>query len=438
VNAFQTAHNSAKTAADVKLKPILQLQDEYINVPLEVNQWRNSKLLQSKFTNYDYAVTPSTFVYPSKEQAINLTAPSTSFSAAVVSGSTISKDSKYEDESFYTFNAGNPVQGLGRDGVAKSYIWDYNNTLPIAQAINANSNEIFFSSFEEGGWNTNMQYDNTFAHCGDKAGKIVKTTAGELTSLSTSWLNVSLTAPTKYHYSGWVYSNGPSGQFYLYMKRSGETGAFTYVDNIQTTVTNKWVYLEKDFSVPADVVQLNIRCDNNGGGTVWFDDVRLYPSDAQMTTYTYDPLKGVTSQTDINNRGTFYEYDALGRLSVVRDQDNNVIKKVCYNYAGQASNCSVAGQPVYITLTNLSGISGFVATYTNVANNAQTTFNIPTTGSATVSLLPGTYKLLVNRTAGNTNYIYTACSISANAGTTTNNINVNEISCNALTVDSIF
>lgn len=59
-----------------------------------------------------------------------------------------------------------------------------------------------------------------------------------------------------------------------------------------------------------------------------------------VTTYTYAPLIGMTSQTDVNNRTTYYEYDNLGRLSVVRDKDQNIIKKYCYNYAGQPVNCT--------------------------------------------------------------------------------------------------
>jgi hypothetical protein len=70
------------------------------------------------------------------------------------------------------------------------------------------------------------------------------------------------------------------------------------------------------------------------------DDIRIFPADAQMTTYTYDPLIGMTSQWDPNNKVVYYEYDALRRLSLIRDQDRNIIKKYCYNYAGQVENCN--------------------------------------------------------------------------------------------------
>ncbi|WP_419699070.1 hypothetical protein [Mucilaginibacter sp. NFX135] len=65
------------------------------------------------------------------------------------------------------------------------------------------------------------------------------------------------------------------------------------------------------------------------------DDVRFYPSDAQMTTYTYDPLVGMTSMTDPKNETTTYEYDSLQRLKIVRDKDGNIVKQTNYHYQGQ-------------------------------------------------------------------------------------------------------
>lgn len=62
---------------------------------------------------------------------------------------------------------------------------------------------------------------------------------------------------------------------------------------------------------------------------------------AIVTTYTYKPLVGMSSQTDANGKTIFYYYDAYGRLQLIRDQDGKVLKKICYNFAGQVTDCSI-------------------------------------------------------------------------------------------------
>ncbi|WP_337968752.1 hypothetical protein [uncultured Flavobacterium sp.] len=59
-----------------------------------------------------------------------------------------------------------------------------------------------------------------------------------------------------------------------------------------------------------------------------------------VSTYTYNPLVGVTSITDPKGISTYYEYDYLGRLKFVKDKDQNVLQKYCYNYKGQQTDCT--------------------------------------------------------------------------------------------------
>lgn len=65
----------------------------------------------------------------------------------------------------------------------------------------------------------------------------------------------------------------------------------------------------------------------------------LAGTNAQVNTYTYSPQHGISSEVDASGKTSYYEYDGFGRLSVVRDRDRNVIRKYCYNYAGQPENC---------------------------------------------------------------------------------------------------
>lgn len=64
------------------------------------------------------------------------------------------------------------------------------------------------------------------------------------------------------------------------------------------------------------------------------DELRLYPQGAQMATCTYNPLVGISSACDVNNRITYYEYDGFNRLMDVRDQDGNIIRTIEYHYKG--------------------------------------------------------------------------------------------------------
>jgi YD repeat-containing protein len=58
----------------------------------------------------------------------------------------------------------------------------------------------------------------------------------------------------------------------------------------------------------------------------------LQASNAFITTYTYKPLVGIATETDTNNKTTFYEYDDFGRLKCARDQNKNIIKVYDYQY----------------------------------------------------------------------------------------------------------
>lgn len=46
-----------------------------------------------------------------------------------------------------------------------------------------------------------------------------------------------------------------------------------------------------------------------------------------VTVYTHKPLLGVSSITEPNRRKTFYDYDAAGRLSLIKDEAGNILKK---------------------------------------------------------------------------------------------------------------
>jgi hypothetical protein len=67
------------------------------------------------------------------------------------------------------------------------------------------------------------------------------------------------------------------------------------------------------------------------GGTA-IDNVRVYPSDARMKSYTYNPVIGISSVIDENGTVLIYEYDSFGRLSYIKNEQGGIEKQYSYNY----------------------------------------------------------------------------------------------------------
>jgi len=53
---------------------------------------------------------------------------------------------------------------------------------------------------------------------------------------------------------------------------------------------------------------------------------------AQVTTYTYKPLIGISTMTDPRGITIYYEYDDFGRLKTVKDENNKIINDYDYHY----------------------------------------------------------------------------------------------------------
>ena len=67
---------------------------------------------------------------------------------------------------------------------------------------------------------------------------------------------------------------------------------------------------------------------------------------AMVTTYTYDPLIGVTSMTDPKGYTVYYEYDGFSRLQHIRDAESNITAKYYYNHTG------IPHDPLVVNITS--------------------------------------------------------------------------------------
>jgi hypothetical protein len=185
---------------------------------------------------------------------------------------------------FHQYDAnGNPTE-LSRINDAKTaVIYGYNKTLPIAQVKNASVNQIFYTSFE----------------AGEEGGNSV--------------LNDSRT--------------GRTSRLAGYSKvLSGLTASTNYVLSYWQKVSNVWILQTQIVALNSSTTTYTISL------TGQVDDVRFYPQNSQMSSFTYATGIGVTSVTDPNNSSIFYEYDEFNRLKLIKDDLGKILKTYQYNY----------------------------------------------------------------------------------------------------------
>jgi YD repeat-containing protein len=168
----------------------------------------------------------------------------------------------------------NPVTVSYEGGPKVSYLWGYKKQHPVLKITNAGEQEFRYYSFEEGPEGT-----KGMSAAGDK------------------------------------YRNGSMViDFMLPNNRE-------YVIDYYYRSDGKWHYKKQAYTGSFTLQEGNA-----------LDEIRIYPADAQVTTYTCQPLVGVTSETDTAGHIIYYEYDRFGRLARIKDQNGKVLKEHRYHY----------------------------------------------------------------------------------------------------------
>lgn len=207
----------------------------------------------------------------------------------------------YEIISSDNYNNPNEIKYAERKEV-QSLIWDSKGHRVQAIVDNAKYDSIAFTNFEtssKGSWTYTHTYDsgiNNF-YTGSRSFKGASLTRDNLL------LNKS------YKVSVWAKNQVPT--------ISGKTP-------VVTAGRNDWSLYEWIIT-GLDSVTIN---SNNA----FLDDARLHPINSRMISFSYDPLFGVKSKTDINNITQYFEYDGSGRLILIKDDNGHILKTFEYHY----------------------------------------------------------------------------------------------------------
>lgn len=215
--------------------------------------------------NSDHNTALSTFKFSNKPIGINPT---------LGVNETFSRDSRYEDMYSYNFdNNSNVIEILSTKGPVRSYVWDYNNQFVVAEVTNANVNQIYYQGFES---LVSSQINSIDSKTGKK-----------------SW-NGTFTIP--------IASRPVSG---------------TYIVEYWEKLTTTW---NKKISTIINTIPTSIISSGS------IDDIRIYPVNATIKSFSYEPLSGIKSSLDENGEVRYFEYDAFGRLKVIRNSNRDILK----------------------------------------------------------------------------------------------------------------
>ena len=284
------------------LAAIKQMLDHHAyNLPVETVKYRNGKIVSANLVLYktlsDNPQRPG--VVPATEMAVYTDAPigHTAFTHSSIYNAPYTSefryDSRYEPTVRYDeYDGPTLLSSHAEHGTVQSVMYGYDGTLPVAVVTNAvhskasGRNQVIYDSFESGA--------NILRSAHAKSGEYV--------------LNGSYSVELK---------NLKPGRYIVSYWRLPRTSA----------VPAAWQYVESSMDIGPDTPPFTLPTSS----AYVYDELRILPVGAQMTTCAYTPGVGKISETDVNGTTTYYDYNKFGLLKTVRDDDGTVVKRFIYD-----------------------------------------------------------------------------------------------------------
>jgi hypothetical protein len=264
----------------------------------------NPRIISGTITDY---LQTANYMKPLATYFLQSNAPLSQTTIGTFSPSSLNRNTTYfvKQNSFVSYDSrGNLLQEQNTlSGVNNSVIMDYGKQYPVAKISNAAYGDVAYTSFESdgsGNWTISSSLRDTLNSITGK--KSYNLSNGNITKSG-------LISGTSYYISVWA--------------KSGTTV------NVNGSALSTVLATQQGWNMYATNVTGVTSVIISGAGQI--DELRLHPKNANMITYTYDPMIGVTSTTDANNTIVYSEYDNQNRLKLLRDKDKNILKRYDYS-----------------------------------------------------------------------------------------------------------
>ncbi len=353
-----------------------------------------NNVVGGQVTTYKVFPANSTYVTPdvSYQLESSVSIPEASYTTTSISGSAVNMDVRYKPAmNFFYDLSGNIIQVQQTNNNFIGYQWGYNNSLPIAEVSKAQNNYIGVTSnqTESQTVNTSTTASTTVTFTVDYPGDVILKlgTSGSLSY--TTYVNYSgfrsggftLTGGQTCGYNQITLTNVTPNTYSLTIELStsdpsaieGACGELIYPKFVIIPTGIKEFFHENfeegsatGVAIPhtgkkyltGDYTCTYIMPNSRNyiveywylNGVTWeyarapytngmvltlgsaIDNVRIYPTDALMKNYTYEPGLGISSVIDEKGAVMYYTYDSFGRLWQVKNYKGEIEKQYSYNY----------------------------------------------------------------------------------------------------------
>jgi len=333
-------YTGLSTNANPNINAIYRLQQLNINTPTEtyttVTRGGSPSVIGASLTLFKgFPGVGDTLYMPSQQLKFVQPDGGGSFTPVTISGSTITKDSRYILEANYDeYDFTGVIQtadNAHRDTSAS--VLDHISYHPAIAVKNAAAYNVAFEDFDSDlipAWTEHLPGFTGSAPSGSHTGN----SRGMNNDSTFSYTIQKSALAANYIFSIWIRSSAGGSFSFSMAPQSPTTGTTTTATGTFASTGSAWQYFQWKLPMPTlggSLATVKVSATLTSGAVIGIDDILIYPETAEVATYAYnDTTYYRTAATNTNGLSNYYINDSWGRTLYRLDQDRNITLRKIY------------------------------------------------------------------------------------------------------------